>query len=212
MERKFDTFIKSGLDEADFFGLPKDNTITIHEYLEEMHGVDFKFHKISYSEISSIKKKLNWVEDIDFYDTQCEDRDDQYLSYIYLHTNDGRTLSVTKYMDRRFDLDVRTPKFKLFNKIYAKDLERRKELIKVQEELEEIGKIGFQVYKGKLIPKESVSYNFMVHYRPEAGLYVFDNDSDLFFSLLKHGVKCYDRPIVKDTEKPKIYSKILIKK
>lgn len=212
MKRLYDDFIKSDLDEADFYGVSRENSITLDEYLNEMHNIDRKFHKIANSEIESIKRKLNWVSEADFYDLQNNDKEGHHLSFIYLHTIEGRQICLYKYKKRDFEISFRIPKFAFFDRAFSEDLKRRDDLPKIFEELEEINKIGLGVYNEKLKSKGTVSDNFKVQYRPEAGLYLSDNDCHYLCSYVKNGIKSANKPLVKDKEKGKVYKKILIKK
>lgn len=214
MVRKYYDFIKSSLNEADFYKVSSENSITLDEYMDKMHDTDRKFHKIANSEILSIRTKLDWVSSVDFYVTQKDDRykEEHRIIFIYMNTVEGYKLCVYKYNKRDFDLHIPFPKFAYFNKEFNSALSRREELVKIREELEEIGQIGCDVYEGKLNKRESISDNFIACYRPEAGLYIKDKDDDLVLVNLNERTKQLDKTIVKDKEKLKFCKKILLKK
>ena len=212
MKRKYDDFIKSDLDEAEFFGVSRDNSITLDEYLNEMHDVDHRFYKIAKSEIESIKRKLIWVDDVYFFSHEEFARDD--LDCIYIKTIEGKLLLVVrdKY-NETFNLIIHNPMLAdLFKNESMRDQNRKKEFENVQVELDEIRKIGLQTYKGKLLPRESISETFNAIYRPESGIVIADKDFNLFISPIKLGFLSLSKPIVKDKEKEKVYKKILLKK
>ena len=205
-------FIKSDVDEAEFFGLSKDNTITLGDYQEKMIDIDRKFQQMAQFEVFSIKRKCNWVKEVWFEAMQNTKSGEFFLSSIHIFTTDNRELAA--HQDKKSEVytaNIEVPFFYLLNKGIKRDLERSQELYKIQRELKEIESIGKDVYNGKLYDRKSVSDNFKATYRPDAGLYLFDSNSDNITAYLKENRKNYDKPLVKDKDKVKLLRKVLIK-
>lgn len=206
-------FIDSDLDESEFFGVSKDNSITLEEYHEIMDDHDYRFQKMAQFEVESIKEKCPWVKEVWFQSMQYKKTGEFFLSNIHLFTIDNEEISV--HRDNKTNVysnEVEFPFFCLFNKAVKLYLERSQELYKIQRELKEIESIGKEIYNNKLHDKLSVSDNFKAIYRPDGGLYLFTaNHSELVTAFLKPSVKNYDKPITKEND-ARALKKILLKK
>lgn len=221
MEKIIKDFIKSDLDEAEFFGVSKENSVLLEDYLSKMKDRDFKFHKIAKSEIESIKRKCDWVKDVN-YDIYGRSYDE--LTLIYFNTPNGCQLHAYQVIgEDGFTLYTAEPeRYILYSKRHAEDRKRMKDLLTIQTELEEIKKIGESVYGRDITEKHSVSENFDANYRPEIGLLVHNNNdlltayptNQLFKSDLRRDCYYGEHPIIKSDSKDntRLLRKILIKK
>ena len=54
MNQELRDFIKSDLNEAEFYGVSRDNSITLEEYLEKTKDLDYQFQQMAQFEIFSI--------------------------------------------------------------------------------------------------------------------------------------------------------------
>lgn len=211
MNQELKDFIKSDLNEAEFYGVSRDNSITLEEYLEKMKDLDFQFQQMAQFEIFSIKRKCNWVDEVWFAGVQNH-RGKYELKGIAVFAKDGRGIFGCPNKDGEYGCIVEgLPRIFLLHHGIRKDLKRLQEFYKIQEELNEIDSIGSEVYNGYLSMKPSVSNNFGAKYHPDLGLYVNSVYGDLA-TFTKPRMKDYHNPILKnDMDKAKVLQKILIK-
>lgn len=203
-------FIESDFDEAEFFEVSKDNSISLEEYYELMKDEDYKFQKMAQFEIQSIKIKCPWVNNVWFESMQNKKTGEFFLSSIHVFSKeDEEIISSFGDKDGKFDFSTNYPKIFLISPNIRRNLKRRNDLQLCTEELKEIGEIGKYIYNNKLHDKESISDNFKAIYRPDGGLYLF-SDHDLVTCFLKPAVKNYDKPITKEND-VRVLKKILLK-
>lgn len=213
MDKIIKDFFKSDLDEAEFFGVSREGSITLEEYRERMQDIDYRFQQMAQFEVFSIRIKCPWVRDVWFEGLQNPKTKEFFLTCIHFFAEDGRKL-YTKFDKKTesYNPNLNVPKIYLLNKGVRLDLEREKDFSKIQEELKEIERIGQEVYNDKLHDKISVSENFKAVYRPDGGLYVStEPNSDHVTAYLKPNVKNYDKTMIKDKDKNKMLKKILLK-
>lgn len=214
--KKIKEFIKSDLDEAEFFGLSKDNTITLGDYQEKMIDIDRNFQQMAQFEVFSIKRKCDWVKEVWFYGMKDHtgQKDEFFLPTIYLIDKDGKEIFLTRdnINNGTYEVETKIPRIYLLSSEVRQNMKRKQEIYKIQTELLEIEKIANLIYKSNgLEEKDSISYNFHTSYRPESGLYLFNFRLDNITAYLKENRKNYDKPLVKDKDKAKLLRKVLIK-
>ena len=219
MVKNFDDFLKSELDEAGFYGVSRENSIILEDYLDEMIDRDHIFHKIAKNEIESAKRKCNWIENI-HYDKGINMHGE--LTFIYFDTKDGRQICAFKTKEEnKFTLHaLNSQNYTKHSKYFNEDTNRSKELLNIQNELLEIMNIGEKVYGIDIIKRYSISENFDGKYSPEIGLLIHSGD-DLITSYVTNRLwktdpkrECYygGQPIIKDSENERLRRKILLKK
>ncbi len=204
-------FVMSDQDESEFFGVSKENSITLEEYYDYMKDVDRRFQKMAQFEIESIKKKCPWVKEVWFEGLQNAKTKEFFLTSIHFFSVDGREIytNLNKKTDT-YDYNFNIPKLYLLSKKVRADVQRKHDFAKIQEELKEIEKIGHDIYDDKFHRKDSISETFDACYRPDGGLYLF-SDYNLVTAFLKPCVKNYDKPIIKDKNSNRVLKKILLK-
>ena len=207
-------FFKSDLDEAEYFGVSKEGSITLEEYQARMKDIDLKFQKMAQFEVESIKKKCPWVDEVWFYGVQNPLSREFFSTSIHFFDVEGRQSYV--YYDKskgKYWTIWKPNAFSNLSRKFSTDINRYYEVVeKLQSELKEIEEIGKEVYNNKLDEKISISENFQATYRPDGGLYVFKIPNlDHVTAYLKPNVKNYDKPMLKDKNNAKILTKILLK-
>lgn len=212
MDKIIKEFFKSDKDEAEFFGVSRDNSITLEEYQARMKDLDYQFQNMAKFEIFSIKRKCAWVDEVWFSGKQNY-KGKYLIKEIGIFAKDGSEIYTHLNKEKgEYGCNLEgLPLIFLLHKGIRTDLKRLQEFYKIQEELKEIESIGKDVYNGKLYDKKSVSDNFKATYRPDAGLYLFDSNLDNVTAYLKENRKNYDKPLVKDKDKGKLLRKVLIK-
>ena len=211
MKEEVKLFLNSDLDEADFFKLPKDNLLSLREYLLKLKDVDTDFQIAINKQLQLIKNKCNWVSTISF-NGLIHDKGSSEITSIHLHSNDGIDLVVSKNNFGVYeDLVKNIPRLYLLSGKIRKQLLRQKDLKFIQGELNEIDDIGQNLYRFTLTPITSISNNFIVYSSPAFGTSVY-SDFDLIATYEKNYHKKYDRDYLKSPEeKGKMLEKILVK-
>ena len=208
-------FINSDLTESDYFGLSKEELITIKEYFLEMRDKDKEFKELIKEPLDSMKDKCGWINTVGYYHLQNEDTGSFFRSTIYLFPVDGKTQIVHKEYDgdKYVDQSEKFLKIHLLNKDIRKEYNRGKEVVYIQDELREIDKIGHAYYDGELHSKKSISDSFEVSYMPNMGMHVYvPSTYETLASYYIRNFKSYDKPLIKDEQKEKVLTKIQIRK
>lgn len=213
MDQELKDFIKSDLDESEFYEIPRGDSMTLGEYLEKMKELDFQFQQMSQFEIFSIKRKCNWVDEVWFCGSESIITKRYSFKGINLYANDGREIySHLLEKNGEYGVDLNgIPKIFLLNKGVRTDLKRLQDFYKIQDELKEIESIGSEVYKGNLPgTKFSLSSDFHCKYTPGWGLYLGYLYDDVA-SYMNPDRKDFHKPILKDNkDKSKLLRKVLI--
>lgn len=214
-------FLNGELTESEFFGLPKEDLISLKEYLELLKERDAKYQSLIKEQFGSIKKKCDWIEKVGFGSLQVEATGKYQMSWLNLFATDGIDLSVSLANDFDEYVDLaKIPNLYLLSKSSRIRSNRQEELSIIQDELHKIDEVGRNLYDGALYPKKSISNSFITHYSPELGIDLFCNDDAYSNNLmaryyerpLRHPSRYYDKPIIKDeTKKEKLLTRIQIK-
>ena len=192
--------------------MPKENLITLKEYLLQLKDKDNDFQTAIQEQFQSIKKKCSWLNAISF-GGLIHEIGNYELTAIYLYSKDGIDL-IAKYNhsnDRYEDLTRNVPKIYLLNRKVRKHLSRQKDIDLIQAELREIENIGRNIYRDVLRPISSISNNFQIHYTPHFGLSIY-NDYDLIANYLNCSEKSKEKEYLKEEDpKEKLLRRILVK-
>lgn len=206
MKKNIREFLKSDLNEADFYNLPKEDLINLKDYLESLKEIDRDFENQIQEPIASIKEKCDWFKDFGFYYTQT----------IKLLAKDNIDLIavLNQYTDKYEELAQNIPKIYLISPKVRTIIQRQKDLDLIQEELHLIDEIGSSMY-GKevshIASKHSISENFYITYTPRIGMDIW-YDSGLLTSYHERYTKQYQKPLLKDKKKERILERIQIRK
>lgn len=179
MNQEIKAFLNCELDEAEYYSLPKENLITLKDYLLQLKEKDSYFTSATQELFQSIKQKCNWLTSIKFNGLVTKDGIYE-ITAIYLYSKDGIDLiaNYNKKNNRYEDLTKDIPKIYLLSKKVRNHLQRQKDIELIQQELYELDNIGRNVYKDILIPISSVSKNFEIYYTPQSEMGVY-NEYDL---------------------------------
>lgn len=212
MEAQVKSFLNASITEAEYFSLPKENLITLKEYLLQLKDRDNDFQSSIQEQFQSIKQKCNWLSTISF-GGLIHENGDYEITAIYLYAEDGINLIVnhSHSKDRYEDLTKNVPKVYLLSGKARKHLMRQKDIDLIQKELYEIENIGRKIYIDVLRPISSISGNFKIYYTPHLGLSIY-NDYDLIANYLNCSKKSKEKEFLKDeASKEKILKRILVK-
>ena len=217
MEAKIINFLHSDENESEYFGVSKENTITLEEYHDRLRALDGSFRYHANSEVTFMKRKLDWVDEVGFYGLQISIGDIWKHTCINIFTKDGEEISA--HLNPETGLyeaeNKNIPKICLVSKRVRTRLQRQEELGKVQRELEEIEKIAKETYDNQLNFKKSVSSNFEITYRPSIVMdvwYESDYDHELVSSVYENSDRRrIDVPYLSESSNRKILRKILVK-
>ena len=208
-------FLDSDLTESEFFDLPKEDLMSLKDYLEVCRKQDAKFRGLIEKPFSSIQDKCDWIQKIGFGSLQNDDT--VYLmSWLNLFAADGIDLSVSLKNGEYKDL-AQIPTLYLLNKKSRIRLDRQKDLYFIQDELHEIDEVGRDVFSGFSLSKRSISKSFNADYMPELGLDLFTCNDEygldfILRSYERHGYY-YDKEIITNqAEKEKVLNRVQIKK
>ena len=208
-------FLNSDLTESEFFNLPKEDLMSLKDYLEVCQEQDAKFRGLIEKPFSSIQDKCDWIQRIGFGSLQNDDA--VYLmSWLNLYAADGIDLSVSLKNGEYKDL-AQIPTSYLLNQKSRILLDRLEDLLFIQDELYEIDKVGRDVFSGFPLTKRSISESFTADYMPELGLDLFtcNDEYGLDFILRSYEFlgKNYDKEIITNqAEKEKVLNRVQIKK
>ena len=210
-------FLKGDVTENEFFGLPKENLISVKEYLEFLKERDNEFQRLIKEQADSIKENCDWVDRVGFDASQIEETGKYMLSWINLFARDDINLIVSNGNDRSIYTDLaKIPSVYLINKKARIHSDRQQDLIPIQNELHEIEEIGREFYDGKLYAKKSISGSFVVQDLPELGVELYCGTGEYCGKLIcrsfdRKGM-FYDVPVIKNKEKSeKVLSLVQIK-
>lgn len=212
MEEQVKTFLNTNLTEIEYYSLPKENLITLKEYLLQLKDKDNDFQSSIQEQFQSIKQKCNWLSAISF-GGLIHESGNYEITAIYLYTEDGIDLIANhNYSNDRYEgLTKNVPKVYLLSRKVRKHLTRQKDIDLIQEELHEIENIGRKIYIDVLRPISSVSGNFKIYYTPHFGLSIY-NDYDLIANYLNCSKKSKEKEFLKDEDsKEKLLKRILVK-
>lgn len=212
MEEQVKRFLNSSLTEAEYFSLPKENLITLKEYLLKLKNKDSDFQSAIQQQFQSIKQKCSWISEISFGGLIHESGNYEITS-IYLNSEDGINLIATHNAsnNKYEDLSRNVPKVYLLSGKVRKHLERQKDIDLIQEELQEIENIGRNMYIDVLKTISSISENFKIYYAPHFGLSIYNN-YDLIAEYSNCSKKRKEKEFLKDEDtKQKLLKRILIK-
>ena len=211
-------FLNGELTESEFFGLPKEDLISLKEYLELLKEKDVKYQSLIKEQFDSIKKKCDWIAKVGFGSLQLEATGQYQNSWLNLFANDGIDLSVSLANGAGEYVDLaKIPNLYLLRRSSRVRSNRQKELSIIQDELHVIDEVGRNLYDGALYPKKSISGSFTANYSPELGIDLFcDNDeysNVLIARYYDRTGKYYDRPVLNDAaKKEKLLTRIQIRK
>lgn len=210
MQEQVKNFLNSNLTETEYYSLPKENLITLKEYLLQLKEKDNEFDKAIEKHAKSIKQKCTWVNKISF-GGLVSSKGIYETTAIYLYSNDGIDLIITHNISNNEyeDLTKYVPKIYLLSRKVRKHLKRQNDINLIQKELEEIENIGREIYIDVLKYISSVSENFEIYYTPHLGLSVY-NDFDLIASY-SNCTKRQKEYIKDEDSKQKLLKRIMIK-
>lgn len=212
MKEQVKNFLNTNLTETEYYSLPKENLITLKEYLLQLKDKDNNFQTAIQEQFQSIKKKCVWLSAISFGGLIHESRNYE-ITTIYLYSKDGIDL-IANYnhsSDRYEDLTKNVPKVYLLSGKVRKHLSRQKDIDLIQEELREIENIGRNIYRDVLRPISSISNNFRISYTPHFGLSIY-NEYDLIANYLNCSKKSKEKEYLKEEDsKEKLLRRILVK-
>lgn len=212
MEEQAKRFLNSNLTELEYYSLPKENFITLKEYLLQLKEKDNNFQSAIQEQFESIKKKCSWLSAISF-GGLIHESGNYEITAIYLYSKDGNDL-IAKHNnsnDKYEGLTKNVPKLYLLSGKVKKHLSRQKDIDLIQEELREIGNVGRNIYKDVLRPTSSISNNFQIYYTPNIGLSIY-NDYDLIANYLNCSKKRKEKEYLKkEDSKEKLLRKVFVK-
>ena len=204
-------FLDSDLTESEFFNLPKEDLMSLKDYLEVCQKQAVKFRGLIEKPFSSIQDKCDWIQRIGFGSLQNDDA--VYLmSWLNLFAADGIDLSVSLENGEYKDL-AQIPT----NKESRILLDRQEDLYFIQDELHEIDEVGRDVFSGFSLTKRSISKSFTADYISGLGLDLFTCNDEygldfILRSYERHG-NYYDKEIITNqAEKEKVLNRVQIKK
>ena len=211
MKEQVKDFLNNNLTEAEYYSLPKENLLTLKEYILQLREKDNEFENYIEPYFDSIKKECPWVKEIGFDGVQ--DSDGKYLiSTIYLYATDEINL-IVKFNPKSFryeDIACKIPYIYLLSKKTRTRIKRQKELDLIQNELYQIELVARKIYNGVLSSK-SISNNFKIEHSPNFATYVL-NENDIICRYGYDEKKHYDRELLADKQKEQLLTKVLVKK
>ena len=212
MKEQVKKFLNTTLTETEYYSLPKENLITLKEYLLQLKDKDNIFQTAIQEQFQSIKKKCVWLNAISF-GGLINESGNYVITAIYLYSKDGIDLiaNYNHLSDRYEDLTKNVPKVYLLSGKVRKHLSRQKDIDLIQEELREIENVGRNVYIDVLRPISSISNNFQIYYTPHVGLSIYSEDN-LIADYLNCSKKSKEKEYLKEEDsKEKLLRRILIK-
>ena len=212
MKEQVKIFLNTTLTETEYYSLPKENLITLKEYLLQLKDKDNTFQTAIQEQFQSIKKKCVWLNAISF-DGLINESGNYVITAIYLHSKDGIDLiaNYNHLSDKYEDLTKNVPKVYLLSGKVRKHLSRQKDIDLIQEELREIENVGRNIYIDVLRPISSISNNFEIYYTPHVGLSIY-NEDDLIADYLNCSKKSKEKEYLKEEDsKEKLLRRILVK-
>ena len=212
MKEQVKNFLNTTLTETEYYSLPKENLITLKEYLLQLKDKDNIFQTAIQEQFQSIKKKCVWLNAISF-GGLINESGNYVITAIYLYSKDGIDLiaNYNHLSDRYEDLTKNVPKVYLLSGKVRKHLSRQKDIDLIQEELREIENVGRNVYIDVLRPISSISNNFQIYYTPHVGLSIY-NEDDLIADYLNCSKKSKEKEYLKEKDsKEKLLRRILVK-
>lgn len=212
MNEQVKKFLNATLTEAEYYSLPKENLITLKEYLLQLKDKDNDFQTAIQEQFQSIKKKCSWLSAISF-GGLIHESGNYEITAIYLYSKDGIDLIANRNhsSDRYEDLTKNVPKVYLLSRKVRKHLSRQKDINLIQEELREIENVGRNIYIDVLRPISSISNNFQIYYTPHFGLSIY-NEYDLIANYLNCSKKNKEKEyLTEEDSKEKLLRRILVK-
>lgn len=212
MKEQVKNFLNTTLTETEYYSLPKENLITLKEYLLQLRDKDNIFQTAIQEQFQSIKKKCVWLNAISF-GGLINESGNYVITAIYLYSKDGIDLiaNYNHLSDRYEDLTKNVPKVYLLSGKVRKHLSRQKDIDLIQEELREIENVGRNIYIDVLRPISSISNNFQIYYTPHVGLSIY-NEDDLIADYLNCSKKSKEKEYLKEEDpKEKLLRRILVK-
>lgn len=212
MKEQVKNFLNTTLTETEYYSLPKENLITLKEYLLQLKDKDNIFQTAIQEQFQSIKKKCVWLNAISF-GGLINESGNYVITAIYLYSKDGIDLiaNYNHLSDRYEDLTKNVPKVYLLSGKVRKHLSRQKDIDLIQEELREIENVGRNVYIDVLRPISSISNNFQIYYTPHVGLSIY-NEDNLIADYLNCSKKSKEKEYLKEEDsKEKLLRRILVK-
>mgnify|MGYP004466156597 FL=1 len=212
MKEQVKNFLNTTLTETEYYSLPKENLITLKEYLLQLKDKDNIFKTAIQEQFQSIKKKCVWLNAISF-GGLINESGNYVITAIYLYSKDGIDLiaNYNHLSDRYEDLTKNVPKVYLLSGKVRKHLSRQKDIDLIQEELREIENVGRNIYIDVLRPISSISNNFQIYYTPDVGLSIY-NEDDLIADYLNCSKKSKEKEYLKEEDsKEKLLRRILVK-
>ena len=212
MKEQVKNFLNTTLTETEYYSLPKENLITLKEYLLQLKDKDNIFQTAIQEQFQSIKKKCVWLNAISF-GGLIHEGGNYEITAIYLYSKDGIDLiaNYNHLSDRYEDLTKSVPKVYLLSGKVRKHLSRQKDIDLIQEELREIENVGRNIYIDVLRPISSISNNFQISYTPHFGLSIY-NEYDLIANYLNCSKKSKEKEYLKEEDsKEKLLRRILVK-
>ena len=212
MKEQVKNFLNTTLTETEYYSLPKENLITLKEYLLQLRDKDNIFQTAIQEQFQSIKKKCVWLNAISF-GGLINESGNYVITAIYLYSKDGIDLIANyNYLSDRYeDLTKNVPKVYLLSGKVRKHLSRQKDIDLIQEELREIENVGRNIYIDVLRPISSISNNFQIYYTPHVGLSIY-NEDDLIADYLNCSKKSKEKEYLKEEDsKEKLLRRILVK-
>ena len=88
MNEQVKKFLNTTLTEAEYYSLPKENLITLKEYLLQLKDKDNDFQTAIQEQFQSIKKKCSWLSAISF-GGLIHESGNYEITAIYLYSKDG---------------------------------------------------------------------------------------------------------------------------
>lgn len=211
MEKKIYSFLNSDLNEVEFYNLPKEELLTLKEYLLFLNEKDEMFKKNIQKPFNSIKEKCAWIKKISFDGLQSKTTGKIYPSSVYLYGMDKINLIITfnDLSGQYEDLAKDVPLIYHISKNVRTRIKRQDEVKFIQSELGEIDTIGKEIYEN-LLYTPSISGNFDIYYSPYVGLYLYNNYI-LMAKYLNNPRNYLEKEILKSDDKKRILTKIQIK-
>lgn len=217
MDARMVNFLNSSKDEAEFFGVSKENAITLEEYHDWLRSIDGSFRYNANTEVSFMKRKLDWLDEVAFEGFQLSDTNEWSHTSIRLFAKDGEELWAKFNPDTgKYEGGLQNvPKIYLISKRIRTNLKRQEDIEQVQRELQEIEKIAREIYDGKLEFRKTISSKFEITYRPNAVMDVWydpEYEHNLIASYYEPNKRKIDIPYLSESSNRKLGRKLYLKK
>ena len=215
MRESIKIFLDSSKDEKEFFGIQRDDLVSLREYRNALLTVDNRFKFLTSGILALLQMDLKWLDSVSFDGMQNQQTGEFFMKTIYLNAYDGEQLIVVynkqsgRYEDSCYN---KIPTlYKLSSRIRT-HIKRQEEILnpEIQKLIKQIESAGEEVYDGCLHRRNSASGQFTVIYKPDLGMLI-EADNDDVASFFHRKPKYKEENYFDNDTKNIVLDKIMMK-